>query len=135
MQAAIGDQLHVHGNIVGHPDRAGEIVEVRGAGGKPPYLVRFDDGHTGLVFPGPDAIIEHPHTKGKKGLGERLSSPANRYPPHLLRTMRAHAAGGSYPLAPVLTARTAESMICSSRLLWAPCQYTWPQLQQRENVW
>ena len=32
-----------------------------------PYLVRFDDGHTGLVFPGPDAIIEHPHTKGKKG--------------------------------------------------------------------
>ncbi len=46
-----------------------------------------------------------------------------------------HAAGSSYPLAPVLTARTAESMICSSRLLWAPCQYTWPQLQQRENVW
>ena len=51
MQAAVGDRLHVHGNIVGHPDRAGEIVEVRGAGGEPPYLVRFDDGHTGLVFP------------------------------------------------------------------------------------
>jgi hypothetical protein len=32
-------------------------------------------------------------------------------------------------------ARTAESMICSSRLLWAPCQYTWPQPRQRENVW
>jgi hypothetical protein len=32
-----------------------------------PYLVRFDDGHTALVFPCPDAIIEHPRRKGKKG--------------------------------------------------------------------
>ncbi len=47
-------------NVVGHPGRTGEIVEVRGAGGEPPYLVRFDDGHTALVFPGPDAVIEHP---------------------------------------------------------------------------
>ena len=62
-----GDRLHVHANVVGHPGRTGEIVEVRGAGGEPPYLVRFDDGHTALVFPGPDAIIEHPHKKGKKG--------------------------------------------------------------------
>ncbi len=54
------------GNIVGHPERTGEIVEVRGAGGEPPYLVRFDDGHTALVFPGPDAIIEHPRRKGGK---------------------------------------------------------------------
>ena len=66
MQAAAGDRLHVHGNMVGLPERTGEIVEVRGAGGEPPYLVRFDDGHTGLVFPGPDAIIEHPRRKGGK---------------------------------------------------------------------
>jgi Domain of unknown function (DUF1918) len=58
---------HVHANIVGHPGRAGEIVEVRGAGGEPPYLVRFDDGHTALVFPGPDAIIEHRRRKARKG--------------------------------------------------------------------
>jgi hypothetical protein len=67
MQAVVGDRLHVRGSIVGQPERTGEIVEVRGAGGEPPYLVRFDDGHTGLVFPGPDAIIEHPRTKGGKG--------------------------------------------------------------------
>jgi hypothetical protein len=66
MQAAVGDWLHVHGNVVGHPERTGEIVEVRGTGGEPPYLVRFQDGHTGLVFPGPDATIEHPRTQGKK---------------------------------------------------------------------
>ena len=58
MQAAIGDRLHIRGTCVGHPDKCGEIVEVHGKAGEPPYLVRFDDGHTGLVFPGPDAIIE-----------------------------------------------------------------------------
>ncbi len=67
MQAAIGDRLHVRGNMVGQAERMGEIIEVRGAGGEPPYLVRFDDGHTSLVFPGPDAVIEHPGRKGRKG--------------------------------------------------------------------
>ena len=38
----------------------GEIVEVRGSQGEPPYMVKFDDGHTRLIFPGPDAVIEHP---------------------------------------------------------------------------
>ncbi len=57
MLAAVGDRLLVHGNAVGNPDRRGEIIEVRGAEGGPPYIVRFDDGHTGLVFPGPDAIV------------------------------------------------------------------------------
>ena len=66
MQAAVGDRLHVRGSIVGQPERMGEIVEVRGAGGEPPYLVRFDDGHMSLVFPGPDAIVEHPSRKGKE---------------------------------------------------------------------
>ena len=67
MQAAVGDRFHVRGSIAGQPKRTGEIVEVRGAGGEPPYLVRFDDGHTSLVFPGPEAIIEHPRRKRKKG--------------------------------------------------------------------
>jgi len=58
MHATIGDRLHVHGNAVGQPDRTGEIVEVHGVAGAPPYLVRFDDGHTGLCFPGPDAVVE-----------------------------------------------------------------------------
>jgi len=29
-------------------------------------MVRFDDGHMALVFPGPDAVIEHPRGKGRK---------------------------------------------------------------------
>ncbi|GAA5060071.1 tartrate dehydratase beta subunit/fumarate hydratase class I family protein [Thermocatellispora tengchongensis] len=57
MQATVGDRLLMHGNIVGERDRSGEIIEVRGPGGAPPYVVRFEDGHTGLIFPGPDAIV------------------------------------------------------------------------------
>jgi hypothetical protein len=59
MQAMVGDRLHVHGKTVGQSDRMGEIVEVRGPSGGPPYVVRFEDGHTGLVYPGPDAVVEH----------------------------------------------------------------------------
>jgi hypothetical protein len=58
MRATIGDRLHVHGNVVGRLDRSGEILEVRGPDGAPPYVVRFEDGHTGLVFPGPDSEVE-----------------------------------------------------------------------------
>ena len=58
MHAQVGDRILVHGNVVGQADRQGEIVEVRGTEGSPPYLVRFDDGSVRLVFPGPDAVIE-----------------------------------------------------------------------------
>ena len=58
MQATIGDRICIHGNCVGHPDKIGEIVEVHGTKGEPPYLVKFDYGHTRLIFPGPDAVIE-----------------------------------------------------------------------------
>ncbi|MFJ7244091.1 DUF1918 domain-containing protein [Kitasatospora sp. NPDC098652] len=30
---------------------------MRGEDGAPPYLVRYPDGHTGLVMPGPDTEI------------------------------------------------------------------------------
>ncbi|TYK46217.1 DUF1918 domain-containing protein [Actinomadura decatromicini] len=58
MNGRVGDRLLVHGNVVGQADRAGEIVEVRGPDGGPPYVVRFEDGHETLVYPGPDAVIE-----------------------------------------------------------------------------
>jgi Domain of unknown function (DUF1918) len=57
MEAVVGDKICIHGNVVGHGDRNGEIIEVHGDKGEPPYMVRFEDGHTGLVYPGPDAVI------------------------------------------------------------------------------
>ena len=58
MQARVGDRLCVHGRIVGQGDHRVEIVEVRGADGGPPYLVRYEDGHEAVVVPGPDAVVE-----------------------------------------------------------------------------
>ena len=58
MQARVGDRLCVHGRIVGQGDHRVEIVEVRGADGGPPYLVRYADGHEAMIFPGPDAVVE-----------------------------------------------------------------------------
>jgi hypothetical protein len=58
MQASVGDHLHIHSRTVGEHDQVGEIVEVRGPDGEPPYLVRHQDGHETLVFPGPDAVVE-----------------------------------------------------------------------------
>lgn len=60
MHATVGDQLHVHGRTVGEGERYGEIVEVRGEDGEPPYLVRFDNGHERLMFPGSDCEVENP---------------------------------------------------------------------------
>lgn len=58
MRAAVGDNLHVHSRTIQEMDRNGVIVEVRGDGGEPPYVVRFDDGHERLVFPGGDCVVE-----------------------------------------------------------------------------
>jgi hypothetical protein len=113
MEAAVGDRLHVHGNVVGHPERTGKIVEVRGAGGQPPCLARCDDGHTGLVFPGPDAIIGHPRRKGKKArdTGSRPSAaacftPWPGYAPQASLASRPRGAASTRP--------------CVAFVVWAP---------------
>ncbi|MEE1735129.1 DUF1918 domain-containing protein [Streptomyces sp. BE147] len=52
MQASVGDRIRVG-------KRTGEIVEVRGQDGQPPYLVRFSDGEEKTVYPGPlDEVLE-----------------------------------------------------------------------------
>ena len=58
MNAVQGDRVVIRGRTVGLKDRHGEIIEVRGADGSPPYLVRFDDGHETVVFPGGDFSVE-----------------------------------------------------------------------------
>ena len=60
MKAKTGDHIVVESNTVGSPRREGEIVEVRGTDGGPPFVVRWSDGHEGLTFPGPDAHVVPP---------------------------------------------------------------------------
>jgi hypothetical protein len=58
MEAAQGDRIIVRGRTVESSDRHGVIVEVRGKGGAPPYLVHFDDGHETIMYPGGDFAVE-----------------------------------------------------------------------------
>jgi hypothetical protein len=58
MEARVGDEIVVPGHKVGQVTRTAVVVELRGEGGGPPYLVRWtDDGHEGLYFPGSDAGV------------------------------------------------------------------------------
>ena len=57
MKAQVGDQLVVESRSDSQHRREGEVLEVRGNDGAPPYVVRWADGHEALTFPGPDAHV------------------------------------------------------------------------------
>jgi hypothetical protein len=59
MQAKVGDTLVVKGHHLGDKDREAVIIEVRGANGAPPYLVRWHDDHESVFYPSSDTVIEH----------------------------------------------------------------------------
>lgn len=64
MKAKPGDRLVIEGHRVGEAKRDAEVLEVRGEGGGPPYLVRWsDDGHVALYFPGSDATVQRRRRK------------------------------------------------------------------------
>jgi hypothetical protein len=77
MKAQAGDQIVLAAVHVDGPTRSGEVVEVRGPDGDPPYVVRWSDGHIGVIYPGPGAVLrigghapgEAPPVAGT-GLGE-----------------------------------------------------------------
>lgn len=62
MHATVGERILIRGMTVESTDRHGEIIEVRGSEGGPPYFVRFDDGHEALIYPGADCVMERPTT-------------------------------------------------------------------------
>jgi hypothetical protein len=63
MNAQVGDRIVVKGVHVGDATRIGVVTALRHADGTPPYEVRWlEDGHSGLIFPGPEAHVERgPH--------------------------------------------------------------------------
>jgi hypothetical protein len=60
MHAKPGDVLIVEGQKAEVHQRHATVLEVHSPDGSPPYLVRWEDGHEGLVYPGPDARIAQP---------------------------------------------------------------------------
>jgi len=61
MKAQVGDRIILAGTRVDDPVRDGEVLEVKGRDGGAPYTVRWSDGHTGLVYPGPGAVMKIEH--------------------------------------------------------------------------
>ena len=64
MHASKGDQLRLHGRVVGQHDRVADVIDVLGTEGEPPYRVRFEDGHEAIVSPGPDSVVQHKAAPG-----------------------------------------------------------------------
>lgn len=64
MRAQVGDHIVLTGDRI---VRDGEVIEVRGEDGQPPYLVRWasgqDDGQEALVFPGSGAALRVAHSR------------------------------------------------------------------------
>ena len=64
MKAQPGDRIILAASHLDQPTRHGEVIEVGNENGDPPYLIRWADGHTGLLYPGPGSILrveEHEH--------------------------------------------------------------------------
>jgi hypothetical protein len=60
MRACVGDRLVIASNTLDRPVRDGRIVELRHPDGSPPYMVQWSDSPIPvLVFPGPDAHVQH----------------------------------------------------------------------------
>ena len=60
MQAHVGDMIEVRGRHVDDLPRRGEVLEVRGKDGGPPYVMQWDDdAHQCIYFPGSDAHVLH----------------------------------------------------------------------------
>lgn len=69
MRASTGDRIIIRGHRVGEPDRDCQVLEVRGADGGPPYVVRWgDSGHETLFFPGADAAVQHFEHEGREAV-------------------------------------------------------------------
>jgi hypothetical protein len=59
MHAHVGDTLAVPGRCVGEAGRIGQVLEVRGPDGTPPFKVRWEDGHEAVCWPGPETRVQH----------------------------------------------------------------------------
>lgn len=57
MKAHVGDRIVLAPPTVNAPVRDGEVLETRGPGGEPPYVIRWSDGHVGVFFPGPGSVL------------------------------------------------------------------------------
>ena len=82
MKAKPGDWLVVRSTHLDGPTRRGQITEIHGTNGSPPFLIRWaDTDQTSLVYPGADAHIEPvPSTAGRPPTTPAPVSPMDGRP-------------------------------------------------------
>jgi hypothetical protein len=82
MKARPGDRIILAAATVDGAVRDGEVLETRGDDGAPPYLVRWSDGHEGLLYPGPGSVLRvTPHGPSGTGMSaEGSAAPAPKAP-------------------------------------------------------
>ena len=85
MRAHVGDRIVLAAEHVDEPTRDGEVLEVRGADGGPPFVVRWADGHTGLIYPGPGAVLHLGGPDEEKTTAAPSTHPAEHTPTQHLR--------------------------------------------------
>ncbi len=59
MHAVIGDTIAIPGHQVGQAGRVGRVIDIRGEDGRPPYAIRWEDGHESVCYPGPETRVNH----------------------------------------------------------------------------
>jgi rRNA processing protein Gar1 len=64
-----GDIVRVSGRRVGEPARMGEVLEVIGTADHPHYVVRWEDGHQSILYPGETTSIKR-RSKGTRAMPE-----------------------------------------------------------------
>jgi hypothetical protein len=57
MRAKPGDHIVMAAARAGEPTWDGRVVAARGPDDGPPYVVEWTDGRTGLLYPGPGAVL------------------------------------------------------------------------------
>ena len=79
MQAQVGDELTVKGRHQCDEDRHGEIIEVIGADGAPPYIVHWRDGFESLFFirPRPGSATAQVRAPGARGHAILIHHPSS----------------------------------------------------------
>jgi hypothetical protein len=108
MRATAGDQITISTRQADARKRAGQIVEVLGVDGGPPYVVHWaDGGHSGLLFPGPDAQIT-PADPGAR----RSWTPASTQPKRWQVSLSVTGHGNSLTRAHVTAYTGSASLHC-----------------------
>lgn len=70
-RVAPGDVVEVSGRRVGDRARGGEILEVLGSADHPHYLVRWEDGHESILYPGEATTIRTKAARAKRRRAQR----------------------------------------------------------------